>query len=485
MLRCSNITRVSSVAMRATVRCMSSTVVRSARMVSSARCTAARHAPVAAAASFSTMRTTMNRTSVTPRLFSSASSASAAAASAAASAASQHLSEPVAQEETPLTETVRDFLDPSDLYNMFSRNDMDFYTGVPDSLLKDFCAYVTDTAPPHKHVIAANEGAAIGIASGYHLATRRFPIVYMQNSGFGNAVNPLLSLADPKIYSIPMLLLIGWRGEPGKKDEPQHMVQGKVMMNMLTDMRINFEVLPDYEEGAQEALSTAISYMSDRKSPYALLVKRQCFTKYKLQSIEPNENKMSREDAIKLIVDNTNTWDAMVATTGFASRELYEYREELEQDHSRDFLTVGSMGHSSAIAAGIALAKPSRQVVTLDGDGAMLMHMGSLATIGTTAPAMSNFKHILFNNGAHDSVGGQPTRGFDIDFRAIAKACGYKDVFRVSDPADMKKGMKRLHDTAGPVLMEVMVNKGARSNLGRPKSTPVQNKHDFMHFLQG
>ena len=192
-----------------------------------------------------------------------------------------------ADSETPLTETVRYFLEPKDLYSSLLDQGLDFYCGVPDSLLKDFCAYVTDTAPASRHVITANEGAAIGLAAGYHLATRRFPIVYMQNSGFGNSVNPLLSLADPKVYSIPMLLLIGWRGEPGKKDEPQHIVQGKVMSSLLTDMNIQFEVLPDYIEGAREAIETAVHYLKKRQGPYALLVKRQTFTSYKLKSISP------------------------------------------------------------------------------------------------------------------------------------------------------------------------------------------------------
>jgi len=386
-------------------------------------------------------------------------------------------------EETPLTETVRDFLDPGDFYKLLKSRGIDFYTGVPDSLLKDFCAYVSDTAPPENHVITANEGASIAVASGYHLATKKYPIVYMQNSGFGNTVNPLLSLADPKVYSIPMLLLIGWRGEPGKKDEPQHLVQGKVMSSMLADMNIHFEILPDFLEGATEAVDTAIHHMENRPGPYALLVKRQCFTKYKMKKMEPNQYELNREEAMKLVIDATGEWDILVATTGFLSRELYEYREEKGQDHKREFLTVGSMGHASGIALGMAKQKGSRQVLCLDGDGAALMHLGTMATIGTQNAR--NLKHILFNNGSHDSVGGQPTRAFDVDFPALAKACQYKWAKSVASPAEISAAVKEMRNVDGPAFLEIRINKGARGNLGRPKKTPLENKLEFMRFLQG
>jgi len=306
----------------------------------------------------------------------------------------------------------------------------------------------------------------------------------MQNSGFGNAINPLLSLCDPKIYSIPMLLLIGWRGEPGKKDEPQHLIQGKVMSPLLTDLNIQFEVLPDFIEGAREAVDQAVHYLERRSGPYAFLVKRQTFTKYKLKNVEPNIHELNREQALKLVIGATSNFDVLVTTTGFTSREVYELRENAGQDHKREFLTVGSMGHASVIALGIAMSKPSRQVFTIDGDGAMLMHMGSLGTIGRTAPC-SNFKHILINNGSHDSVGGQPTRGFDLDFTTMAKAAGYKHVFRAKTAAEIKDGMSKLKACDGPAMLEIYVNKGVRKDLGRPKSTPLENKKEFMTFLQG
>ncbi len=384
-------------------------------------------------------------------------------------------------EDGPLTETLNTFVDPGAFYRTLMEHKMDFFTGVPDSLLKDFCSYVQDHAPKGKHFIVPNEGSAVALASGYHIATRKNPVVYMQNSGFGNAVNPLLSLADPKVYSIPMLLLIGWRGEPGKKDEPQHMVQGKVMTSLLADMNIPFEVLPDYSEGAEEAVKAAAHHLNTRKGPYAFLIRKQTFSQYKLKNVTPNAHHVSREEAIRLIVGGLGKFDTVVSTTGFASRELYEIREQAKQGHHRDFLTVGSMGHAPSIALGIAVAKPSRQVVCLDGDGGLLMHMGSLAMIGQAGP--SNLRHILLNNGAHDSVGGQPTAGFNVDWVNVAKHSGYRHVMAAEKSEDVVDIVRRMKDMEGPVFVEIRVNKGARKNLGRPKSTPLQNKDELMSFL--
>lgn len=386
-----------------------------------------------------------------------------------------------AQQESPLTETLNTFVEPAAFYKSLVENKIDFFTGVPDSLLKDFCAYVQDNAPAGRHFITSNEGSAVAMASGYHLATRKHALVYMQNSGFGNTVNPLLSLADPKVYSIPMLLLIGWRGEPGHKDEPQHMVQGKVMSALLADMNLPFQVLPDYPEGAEDAVGAAVHHMRTRGGPYALLVRKQTFSPYKLKSRAPNVWTLSREQAIQAITQELGKFDTVVSTTGFTSRELYEYRAASQQGHHRDFLTVGSMGHAPSIALGIAVAKPSRSVVCLDGDGGLLMHMGTLATVGQVAP--SNFKHVLLNNGAHDSVGGQPSAGFSVNWPQAAAACGYRHVFSVSTREELVKVAREMRELEGPVFVEVKVNKGARSNLGRPKTTPLQNKEDLMRFL--
>ncbi|CAD8103075.1 unnamed protein product [Paramecium sonneborni] len=383
--------------------------------------------------------------------------------------------------EPPYLELQRDFLEPSEFYQELSKHGVSFYAGVPDSLLKDFCAYVQDNAPPGQHVITVNEGTAVSMAAGYYLATKKIPCVYLQNSGLGNIVNPYMSLAHPKVYGIPMLYLIGWRGEPGKKDEPQHLVQGKRMNGILTEMGIQYDVLPDYIEGAAEALDTAFYSMKTRNGPYALLVKRQCFTNYKLKNMAKNNYQLTREDALTEVIQNTRPLDVCVSTTGFLSRELFELRQRLNQTGEQDFLTVGSMGHASSIALGIAQVKKSRQVYCLDGDGAMMMHMGALAQIGNIGP--TNYKHILFNNQAHDSVGAQPTSNPLVNFTQIALGCGYKDAFQAQTKEEIVKGMERLNKNDGPILMEILIKPGVRKDLGRPTTSTFENKEKFMHFL--
>jgi len=373
-------------------------------------------------------------------------------------------------------------LNCKDFYDALIAQDIGFFTGVPDSLLKDFCAFVTDNTPSEKNITTANEGNAIALAAGYHLATGKFGLVYMQNSGQGNTVNPLMSLTDPEVYSIPLLMIIGWRGEPGKKDEPQHVKQGRITLDLLKTMGISYDILPDSMDEANLVLEKAMKEMREKNAPYALVVRKGTFEPYELKSKIKTDYELGREGALKIVVDQLDSKDIVVSTTGKTSRELFEYREELGQDHSRDFLTVGSMGHSSSIALGIALQKPDRQVYCFDGDGAAIMHMGTLAVIGQAAP--KNFKHIVFNNGAHDSVGGQPTAGFNINLPEIAMACGYKTVLQADNTEGIKKSMTLLKSSEGPALLEIKVNKGARKELGRPTTTPIENKQAFVGFVR-
>ena len=373
-------------------------------------------------------------------------------------------------------------LRPADFYAMLRERGVSLFAGVPDSLLADFCAFVTDNAPVEENVITANEGAAVALACGHYLATGRPGLVYMQNSGQGNAVNPLLSLADPDVYGLPLLMLIGWRGEPGVHDEPQHVKQGKVTLTLLETMGIPYEVLPDTAEGAKAALERMLGIMNGTSCPVALVVKKGVFEKYKLQKNEKTAYELNREGAIKLVVDQLDKSDVVVSTTGKTSRELFEYREELGQGHGSDFLTVGSMGHAVQIALGVALARPERQVFCFDGDGAVLMQMGSLP-ITASLPA-ANLKHIVFNNGAHDSVGGQPTVGFRIDLCAIARASGYRTVLGAETSAAIRQAVGELKAATGPAFLEIRVNKGARDELGRPTTTTVENRDAFMKFLE-
>ena len=334
-----------------------------------------------------------------------------------------------------------------------------FFTGVPDSLLKSFCAYLTDKG---SNLIAANEGGAVGLAAGHYLATGKPACVYMQNSGQGNAVNPLASLADPDVYSIPMLLVIGWRGMPGVHDEPQHVKQGKITLSLMETLGIPTEVLPDTTAQACACVAKLLKRAVKESRPVAIVVKKGLFEEYKLKHKEADIAKARREAVIEKLLKTFPKNAVIVSTTGMISREVYETRVRLGQGHERDFLTVGSMGHASQIALGIAKAQPKRPVICLDGDGASIMQMGNMAIVGQSGCA--NLTHIVLNNSAHDSVGGQPTVGGKISLRSIARACGY-------------------NRPGAPTFIELKVAKGARADLGRPKEPPQVNKHLFMKTL--
>lgn len=371
---------------------------------------------------------------------------------------------------------------PEFFVNTLKEHSIDFYAGVPDSLLKNICAYITDNLPAEQNIIAANEGGAMGIAAGYHLATGRVPVVYMQNSGEGNIINPLASLTDKEVYNIPVLLVIGWRGRPGVKDEPQHVKQGKVTTGLLNVMGINYAILPKDEAEAAKQIKIAVDYMKATNECYALVIEKDTFDSYKLQNVEKNDLTMSREEAIQKVAASIEDTACIVSTTGMISRELFEARTAWNQGHERDFLTVGSMGHASQIALGIALQKPERKVYCFDGDGASLMHMGNMAI--TASMNSKNYVHVVFNNGAHDSVGGQPTVGLKIDLCSVAKAVGYKATYSVDAMEQLEAILPEVKNAEGPVLLQVCVKKGNRKELGRPTTTPVENKEALMKFLQ-
>jgi phosphonopyruvate decarboxylase len=368
---------------------------------------------------------------------------------------------------------------PQFFYDTLASYGIDFYAGVPDSLLKNLCAYITDHADEQHNIIAANEGGAMGLAAGHYLATGQIPVVYMQNSGEGNIINPLTSLTDPDVYNIPVLLVIGWRGKPGVHDEPQHVKQGKVTTGLLNVMGIDYTVLSKEEDKAEAQIEKAVTYMQATKQCYAFVIEKDTFDAYTLQNVEKNDLTMSREEAIQTVAAALGEKDVIVSTTGMISRELFEYRTSMNEGHERDLLTVGSMGHASQIALGIALARQDRRVWCFDGDGASIMHMGSMAIVANKAP--ENYIHVVFNNGAHDSVGGQPTVGLKIDLPAVAKAVGYKQVYSVDNKEDLQKLLVVLGE--GPVFIEVKVKKGNRKDLGRPTTTPIQNKEALMEFL--
>ena len=374
-------------------------------------------------------------------------------------------------------------LNPSDYLQTLQAVGVAYFSGVPDSLLKEICACITDKLPAERHVIASNEGASVGLAIGHHMGTGELPLVYMQNSGLGNAVNPLLSLASPDIYGVPMILLIGWRGEPGHKDEPQHVHQGRVMLDMLTSMNIPYEILSTDHADAEAQTKSMADKARELSAPVALVVRKGSFEKYDASnSAAASRYSMSREDAIITAAESLPDDAAVICTTGMPSRELFEYRAGKSMGHQRDFLTVGGMGHASSIALGLAHARPDRKVFCFDGDGALLMHMGSLAISGQSNS--KNLVHVVFNNGMHGSVGGQPTVAFGIDIPAIALACGYENAVQVADPDSLKEALENASGSAGSTLIEVRVKGGSRSDLGRPTTTPAENKRALMAFLK-
>ena len=359
----------------------------------------------------------------------------------------------------------------------------DFYTGVPDSQLKALCNYLMATygIDPHHHVIAANEGNCTARAAGYHLATGKIPVVYMQNSGEGNIINPVASLLNDKVYAIPVVFIIGWRGEPGIHDEPQHIYQGEVTRRLLDDMDIaNFVIGRDTtDEEAEKAMESFRQVLEAGKS-VAFVIRKGALTDAP-NVVYKNDYPMLREEIIRHIVKASGE-DPIISTTGKASRELFETRVANGQSHKYDFLTVGSMGHSSSIALGVALNKPEQRIWCVDGDGAVLMHMGSMAVIGSNKPR--NLIHIVINNGAHETVGGMPTVADSIDLVGIARACGYPYAVCVDNFDTLDAELEAAKTRNELSLIEVKCSIGARADLGRPTTTALENKKNFMEYLE-
>jgi len=364
---------------------------------------------------------------------------------------------------------------PDDFYRQLKAADIGFFTGVPDSLLSSLCAFIDDRCSASEHIITANEGNAIALAMGYHLSSGKYAAVYMQNSGLGNAINPLTSLADPQVYRVPMLLIIGWRGEPGVSDEPQHIKQGRITPGQLALLEIPYQIL-DADSDGTAMLAQALNTMTDTQAPVALLVRKNAFAPYTPQNAPVQRAAWTREEALAALLDSCGS-DLIVCTTGKASRELFELRVQRGQQQ-RDFLTVGGMGHTASLALGVALGNPHQRVICVDGDGSVLMHMGALPIIGSRRP--QNLVHVLLNNAAHESVGGQPTVADRMDFAAIAKACGYAHYARADNAASLAQAWPGLLHRAGPCMLELSIGTGSRGNLGRPTGSPEHNKLAFI-----
>ena len=374
-------------------------------------------------------------------------------------------------------------INPEYFLNALKKLKINFITGVPDSLLKDFCACVQKKSKKN-HIISTNEGSAIGLAIGHFLSTKRPALVYMQNSGLGNAVNPLTSLASNEVYGIPMILLIGWRGEiiKNKKqinDEPQHRLQGKITLEQLKLMNIPFKIIDQKTKNIEKIIGNLKNISLKKNKPVAIVVRKNTFSKFTVQNEIKSKNIFFREDAIKEIIKEIKKNDIIVSTTGMASREVFETRKTLNQNTFKDFLTVGGMGHANQIAAGIALNKPRKKVICIDGDGALLMHMGSIAI----SAQCKNLIHIIINNKAHDSVGGQPTKGEIIDFTKISKACGYNYNKIINKKQEIKKEIKKALKKRNNSLLVINCQKGYRKNLGRPNQNIKLRKKLFIKNL--
>ena len=369
------------------------------------------------------------------------------------------------------------------LFEKFKNMGINFYTGVPDSQLKALCDHVTNEyGIGNKHIIAANEGGSVGLAAGHYLATGSPAAVYMQNSGIGNAINPICSLINEKVYRIPMLFVIGWRGQPGVKDEPQHIFQGEITLKLLDCLNIPYFIIK--KDTTEKEIDSALEKASDalsQKKPFALVVQ-----KGSLEICDKanycNDHPLTREKIVQIIIDGMSESDIVVSTTGKLSRELFEAREARGESHKRDFLTVGSMGHSSMIAMGIAMEKPDRRIYCLDGDGAALMHMGSMAVLASQKS--KNLIHFIVNNSAHETVGGMPTVSNNIDYPTLAKSVGYSHAFAATNEVELKAVISKLDGLSGPIFVEVKANLESRADLGRPTTTPTQNKDDFMSFIK-
>ncbi len=373
-------------------------------------------------------------------------------------------------------------IDSQALHAHARRLGIDFFTGVPDSLLRAFCAFLSVAERPETHGIAADEGGAVALATGHYLATGRPALVYLQNSGQGHAMNPLLSICDREVYGIPMVLLVGWRGEPGRPDEPQHRKQGRVTGALFDAMEIPCEILADDSPGACAQLERMATRSRAEHQPVALLVREGTFAPF-----APPRGREApawgREAAIEALLERIPPAAVTVATTGHIARELYAARTRRGEGHERDFLMIGGMGHASQAALGLALARPDLPVFCFDGDGASLMHLGGMAIVGQSRCA--NYRHVVLNNGAHGSVGGQPTVALAIRLDRIARACGYTHAERVASADALDAAFARWVKVAGPTFLELLVSAGARADLERPAGAPADLRAAFMGRLHG
>lgn len=358
------------------------------------------------------------------------------------------------------------------------KNDLTFFSGVPDSLLKNLC-FAIDKKFKSKHFVAANEGSAIGIGLGYYLKTKKIPVIYMQNSGLGNAINPLISLANSKVYRIPLFMIIGWRGENSKKliDEPQHITQGKETINFLKSLGVKYKIVSS-RSNIKKIIKELKNYSYKNKLPVCILIKKNSFENKKINKTLPQKKLYLREELLRTIVNDLPKKSNIVSTTGILSRELNEILNYNNLKKLNNFMCVGGMGHAISVASGIAI-NTNKKIFCFDGDGALTMHMGSL----TTSAMQKNIVHILFNNNGHESVGGQKTSADNIKFYKLAKSLGYKTAKYCKNKIQLIKAISEAIRSKESFFIEVLCKQGHRKNITRPSTKMTILKEQFMENL--
>lgn len=355
-----------------------------------------------------------------------------------------------------------------DLLNTLKKKKINFFTGVPDSVLKNLTYKFKKN-----HISVNNEGTAVSLAAGYYLATGKLPCVYMQNSGLGNAINPLISITNKNIYSIPSILIIGWRGSPNSKDEPQHQVMGKKTKQILKLLGIKYFVARNKKD--LEKFEKMIEYSRSKLTSIACLIERSSIKnkKSKTQKKIINKYKVYRYNFIKELVDLIKIKSNVISSTGFISRELDHILSKKKYLNIKPFYMVGGMGHSASLTLGVSL-KSKKQNICLDGDGALLMHLGSLGIVKKYGK--KNFKYILLRNDTHESVGCQPTNSTHINYKILSKSFGFRKYLLITKELDFKNVVKKLINSPGPSFLEVRIKNGSISNLGRPKNLKFVKK---------
>ena len=370
-------------------------------------------------------------------------------------------------------------MDPEVLYYSLTKNSFDFFTGIPDTNISGLVQCI-EKFSHENHILVTSEAEAIGVASGHYISSGRFPVVYMQNDGFANALNPVTSLIDKAVFNIPILFIIGWRGHPEIEDAPQHTRMGEILTELLSLLDIKYEILD--EENFSDQIGRIRNEMLKKNCSYALLVKKGQINSFTKEIPYPAPSNLKREEAIEVIVSAVNVKTLFIATTGKTARELYEIREKFGQSHQNDLYMVGSMGCAASLGLGIAKNVKDRDIIVLDGDGAILMRLGSLATIGHYSP--KNLTHIIIDNNSFDSTGGQKTLSDTVRFQEISQSCGYSTSEMIDSMVDLKRVLNDLDNILKPFLLVLKVGLGSRKDLGRPKITSLTNKDEVMDFLK-